>query len=249
MLPQLIKMDAFIKLIRSDKTFSLLKRDNDFRLLCFIAMRVSRNGNEIEGLEPGEAKMGDYQNYGMSRQQYRTALKNLKKFNFLTTKATNNGTIVKLVNTEVLDVNVNDTNQQVNHPIQPTANQQATNSQPASNQQPTTNKKEKIKEDKELKNVESENAFKLEIWKFKNDYDHELLKKFYLHFSEWNRSKTKMKFESEKTWELNKRLAKWKSNNYGNKSKKNEQDPNKVGKQDFSIGVLNSSGEGNKGDR
>lgn len=54
---------------------------------------------------------------------------------------------------------------------------------------------------------------------FKNDlslylekYGKDTLNLFYSYWSETNQSKTKMRFELEKTWELNLRLAKWKNN-------------------------------------
>jgi hypothetical protein len=52
-----------------------------------------------------------------------------------------------------------------------------------------------------------------------------MLNDFYKHWIELNKSKTKMKFESEKTWELNLRLAKWKkiSDEIGFKNKKQNQ--------------------------
>ena len=57
-------------------------------------------------------------------------------------------------------------------------------------------------------------AFKVLVYKFNNKYPEEMLDEFYNHFSELNRLKTKMRWESEKTWELEKRLVKWASNDY-----------------------------------
>ena len=51
---------------------------------------------------------------------------------------------------------------------------------------------------------------------FKEKYPRELLMNFYEYWTEPNKSKTKMRFELEKTWDLNLRLKKWASNNFGN---------------------------------
>lgn len=52
-------------------------------------------------------------------------------------------------------------------------------------------------------------------------YGKEMLRKFYDYWSEPNKSKTKMRFELQQTWEVGRRLAKWKSNDnnsFGSKS-------------------------------
>lgn len=64
--------------------------------------------------------------------------------------------------------------------------------------------------------LEREENFKNELQKYVPEFGAEMIYKFYLHWSEQNKSKTKLKFELEKTWDLHKRLLKWQSNNYGN---------------------------------
>jgi hypothetical protein len=66
----------------------------------------------------------------------------------------------------------------------------------------------------------SENTLEKRQVNFYNDltlfvekYPSEMLRKFYNYWSELNKSKTKMRFEMQKTWELSKRLATWASNN------------------------------------
>jgi hypothetical protein len=52
-------------------------------------------------------------------------------------------------------------------------------------------------------------AFKETLRPFLNQYGSDMLKTFYNYWSEPNQSKTKMKFELEKTWETSRRLATW----------------------------------------
>ncbi len=44
------------------------------------------------------------------------------------------------------------------------------------------------------------------------EFSKEMLRNFYNHWSEPNKSKTKMRWEMEKTWDLHRRLLKWQSN-------------------------------------
>jgi hypothetical protein len=70
--------------------------------------------------------------------------------------------------------------------------------------------------------VDRENIFKSEVFDFKNYYPEETLNAFFNYWREPNRSKTKMRFELEKTWDLNLRLKKWNNNNFKNGNKQND---------------------------
>lgn len=131
---------GYIKLNRGLKTLELLKNNKAFLLLTHIALRAKRTSEfNIYGLIVGEALLGDYKNYGMSRQEYRTALHNLKKWDFITTRTTNRGTIARIIDNSIYDIN-----EETQQPArQPTANQQATTKQPSTNHQTTTNKNDK----------------------------------------------------------------------------------------------------------
>jgi hypothetical protein len=96
----------------------------------------------FQGLELGEALLGDYGNYGLTRQEYRTALAYLVKWHFVTIRPTSKGTVAKLTDTRLFSIFRLYSNQQANH--------QPTTSQPSGNHQPTTNKISK--KDKNHKN-------------------------------------------------------------------------------------------------
>lgn len=118
----------------------LLRNTKAFSLLTHIALRAKRTTEfNIQGLIVGEALLGDYINYGMTRQEYRTALRNLNKWGFITIRTTNKGTIARITDNSIYDIN-----EETQQPArQPTANQQATTKQPSTNRQTTTNNKEK----------------------------------------------------------------------------------------------------------
>lgn len=55
--------------------------------------------------------------------------------------------------------------------------------------------------------------FKAELSKYRNLCEIEVLKNFYEYWTEPNQSKTKMRFELEKTWDMKRRLERWLNNN------------------------------------
>jgi len=94
----------FIKLNRnSSKLYEMLrKRSTSFSLLTLIALR-SRRTNEInDGIEVGEALIGDYKEYGATQQIYRSDKKYLAKIGEITIRSTSKGTIAKLISNEMI---------------------------------------------------------------------------------------------------------------------------------------------------
>lgn len=53
---------------------------------------------------------------------------------------------------------------------------------------------------------------------YKGMYGNEMVDAFFDYWSETNDNGNKMRFEKEKTWNLEKRLARWAKNNYGNRN-------------------------------
>jgi hypothetical protein len=99
------KQVGFVKLMRSDFTLELLHDPLAFALLAQIAYRARWHaGFDVDGLEVGEALIGDFKNCGMTRWQYRGRLARLVKWGFVTARPTNKGTIAKLVSTAVFDL-------------------------------------------------------------------------------------------------------------------------------------------------
>jgi hypothetical protein len=82
------------------------------------------------------------------------------------------------------------------------------------------------KETKELNNNTSillfnnrKNKFKESIKPFVLIFGKDMCNDFFAYWTEPNKSKTKMKFEMQKTWDVNLRLSKWNSNNFNQKNK------------------------------
>ncbi len=59
---------------------------------------------------------------------------------------------------------------------------------------------------------EKKNEFKISLEPFLETYGKDILNNFFRYWTEPNISKTKMRFEMEKTWDLHRRLKYWASN-------------------------------------
>jgi hypothetical protein len=146
--------------MRSNDALELIRKNpNAYALAAVIANRARwREGFNADGLELGEALLGDHDEYGMTRQEYRTALAQLKKWQFITTRKTNKGTIARLTDIRLFDPLNLTGNQQ--------DNQQPTTGQPPASQRATTNeegkKAEKV-EDDSLRELRLKNPQLLEL--------------------------------------------------------------------------------------
>ena len=80
-------------------------------------------------------------------------------------------------------------------------------------------KKSKVKESKENILLERTDKFKNKVFEFQSQYDLDMIKEFILYWTEPNKSKTKLKYELEPTWDMGRRLKRWANNNFkGSKS-------------------------------
>ena len=127
----------YFKCYRSEVVNELLAASkNAFLLLYQIACRAKRTDSfNRYNLAIGEALVGDFKNIGLTEGQYREAKKFLAKHHFATFKGTTKGTIATLINFDVFNPNLEDSNGQHNTPA---TNQRRTNNEPT-----TTNKNDK----------------------------------------------------------------------------------------------------------
>lgn len=140
------RQGGWFKTMRSYEALELgAQSKNAFFLLYVIACRARwREGFNRHGLEFGEAFLGDFEKYGMSAREYRTAKHQLQKWGFATFKATNKGTIAKLTGTSVYDLTpFNDDKQTAS---QETGKRQATDRRPTSKEPLYTKETSKLTE-------------------------------------------------------------------------------------------------------
>ncbi len=148
---------GFIKLRRTENARELLKRPKSFALLALIALRARRSDElNIHGLGIGEALLGDREAIGLTQQEYRTAKGFLERLGLATFRGTNRGTVAKLIDCTIFDINLTSDNEPVR--------KQATFRHHSGNERKTTNKNDRnIKNEKNDKKLE-------EYAKFKNKF-------------------------------------------------------------------------------
>jgi len=128
----------YLKLNPCEETIWLLANHPfAYLLLSLVAIRAERNIDNPSGLQIGESFIGDYEAIGATRQQYRTALNVLVRRKYLTisetcrtrkkstTGTTTKGTKVKLLNSIIWDINIEEVNHRLNQC--PTTDQPPTN--------------------------------------------------------------------------------------------------------------------------
>jgi len=137
-----------VMLVRGEETNEILKDPDAFVLLTQIATRAKRNETfNIHGLEQGEALIGDYRNCGLTERRYRTSKHKLEKWGKATFRATNKGTIAKLTDASIYDLNLDSSAEQSDSPE---TSERRTSAEQGDSPE-TTNKKEKNERRKEDK--------------------------------------------------------------------------------------------------
>jgi hypothetical protein len=141
-------MVSFVKALRSEEAKFFDTHPLANHVLNVIARRARRTPCERTGLQIGECFVG-HKGLGLSEQQYRTVKKNLQKWNLVEFKKagrlTDQGTVAKLLNSSVYDINETDPNGSL------TEDQRKDNGRPTEDQRQIKNviKKEGKNEKKE----------------------------------------------------------------------------------------------------
>lgn len=125
---------GWFRAMRNPEAFELIKANrNAFILLYVIAYRAQWSaGFNRYNLAMCEALLGDFETYGMTEQEYRTAKDQLERWGFATFRGTGKGTIATLSDASIFAVFTSTSN---GH-----NNTQPTDSQRPDNDQPTTTK-------------------------------------------------------------------------------------------------------------
>ncbi len=123
----------------SDEFYTLIRyRPTAFILLAIIAERARKVPSEIDdGIEVGEALIGDFEKYRVTHQIYRTDKQCLEKFGLATFRTTNRGTIAKIVNSSIFDISRASLTNKL------TVQQQSNNMQQTTKQEVRSEKKER----------------------------------------------------------------------------------------------------------
>lgn len=122
---------GWFRAMRSREAMELLKKNPRAFIIAFVIAYRGQWSDTFNqyNLALGEALLGDFENYGMTRQQYRTALAQLEKWGFATVRTTSQGTIAKLTDARLFSISRLESNHQRNQPTtikQPSSSHQAT---------------------------------------------------------------------------------------------------------------------------
>lgn len=99
--------NEFIKIICGEKTEELLRHHNEFGLLAIIAHRAKiADTPDNKDLELGEALISSNQDYGITKQEFKRAIRNLEKWGLITTKKGPFGGLIiaKLTDSSIFDI-------------------------------------------------------------------------------------------------------------------------------------------------
>ena len=106
--PDVAKAPGYFEATRSEDALELLKANPLALALAYLITYRARwrnAGFNPHGLQFGEAFLGDFENYGMSERNYRTAKAQLDEWGFATFRVTNRGTVAKLSDTRLFKIN------------------------------------------------------------------------------------------------------------------------------------------------
>lgn len=190
-------MEGWIKLHRQLLKHWIWKNDQYLRAWIYCLFRANHESNKIllgsklQSVERGQfiTSIGNFaKDTGLTVQGVRTFWWLLENDKMITKTSTSKSTKLTICNYDSYQT------------LQQTNNKPVTNVQQTLNKPVTTDKK--VKKEKQLK------EFKEEASTF-SEYDSEMIKEFIDYWTEENHSKTKFRFQLEKTWSMKRRLATW----------------------------------------
>ncbi len=218
-------MEGWISLHRKFIDWEWFEDSNMVKLFVFLLLKARHNdgtwkginlkkGQILTGLESLSASLN------ISKQTLRTCLKRLEKTGEINMQSTNKYRIITICKYDDYQDKQPLPNKQTNKQL--TSNQQATNKQLTANNNGN-------KENNENKIIKIQNEFYQSLTPFVKEFGKETIRDFYDYWSEPNKSKTKITYQLQKTWDTKRRLKRWVKNNFDNKNSSDEKP------QDFKI--------------
>ena len=170
----------------------LLKANVEDRRWCGIVIKRGQ-------LITGRGKL--IEETGISERTIRTCLQKLQETGEITVEASNRFSLITICNYDSYQ-------ERETESVQQTSNQSPTVDQPAV----TPPAPKKTKADIEAATKKRMADFYNSLIPYVEVYGREMVRAFYNYWSETNKSKSRMRWEQEKTWVLDKRLGYWSKN-------------------------------------
>jgi len=153
---------------------------------------------------------------GLSIKEIRNSLKKLEKTGELTFFGASNGTMVTVCNYD-----------NYQHLEQSTGKRWASDGQARGKRRATDREEEERKEEKiRLLLAQKCADFKKSLEPFLAKYGRDMLNEFYLYWTEPTKGNTKLKFELQKTWDVERRLLRWANNDFNKQTQPSSQPKN-----------------------
>lgn len=189
--------NGWIKIHRKLLEWEWYDEPNTFRLFFHLLLMANHKDKKYRGvlIKKGQVMTGLNllsEQTGLTVRQVRTSLSRLKSTNETTIESNSKGTVIQIVKW-------ND--------YQLTTNERQTSDKPT-----TTNKNDNnIYNDIIVKKTleERKTEFKNSLLKYKQDYSSDMLNNFYSYWTAKGEKDRKMKFEKQKTFDVNLRLKYW----------------------------------------
>jgi hypothetical protein len=191
-------MLGWIKLHRQFLEWEWYDEPNTMRLFIHLILKANHKPKKYRGvtINPGQIMTGQdllSKELGISRQQIRTALKNLESTNEITNETSAQGSIIQIV--KYVDFQI--------------ATNEITNDQPTTNQRPTTNKNT----NNYINSIEdAKTSLKTLLAPFVSDYGRDLVNEFYSYWTEHGPNDKRCRYQKEKSFSVERRLRTWNKN-------------------------------------
>lgn len=174
--------------------------------------QLFRTYNEIR---EGTHWMVGWRKMTYNENQTKKAMKFLREAQMITTKKELGGVLITICNYDYYQ-------NPKNYERTTIDTTERTIEEPLKNQTiPDNNKNVRIKEEEECKKdviVKYQKEFYNTLSPFLKEFSKETLNEFYAYWTEPNKSKTKIKWQLEKTWDTRKRLLRWVNNDFSKKT-------------------------------
>lgn len=178
--------------------------DKPEMLALFMHFLSSANDSDYLDVHRGQLKISLSQlngSTGFSKMTLRTCIKRLKELGLIETLSSNRHTIISICNYDeyVMSEEV----------VEPKSEEIETEENTEVEEKP----KKPVKTKKEIEEDTNKrmDKFYQELVPYVKTYGREMIREFYDYWSETNKSKSRMRFEGESTWDLNRRLQRWAS--------------------------------------
>lgn len=205
--------DGWIKIFRRFEEWEWFQSPEMVQLFICLLLNASAKQKRWKGMviERGQL-VTSYESLhnktGLSIRTLRTCLSRLEETGEIERETTNKFSIITISNYDSYQGKNFESDKQ-------------TTSKEQANDTPETPKPKKTKEEIQAETEKRMKAFYNSLVPFLKTYPKEMIRAFYDYWSETNKSGSKMKWEQETTWVLEKRLQRWSQRDKSYKSQSN----------------------------